>query len=249
MKKIIYALCSGLLAGALGTIANAQTFTFTANPVDSTTTGTEVKTADMTDYPYVEVVTYIQNTSSSAFSANWKLVSDTTDYPSGWKLTGICDNVSCYAVDSSWFINRPTKTTMDIAVDGTSLLDVRVYAPYTAANGTGVFKIMVSTLEAVDTAVFILNKATTGISTINVTDKRVNLYPNPTSNNLIVYADKNLGAARLDVISLTGARVTTALVAKEVTTINTSEMAKGIYTVKVVDEKGNLITTRKFTKD
>ncbi|MFT4061853.1 MAG: T9SS type A sorting domain-containing protein [Edaphocola sp.] len=221
--------------------ASAQDFTLRADTVTSTETSDLVHW--VTD-DSLNIYNRIFNTSSSPVIVYWQLI--LKDLPSDWKLYGICDNYLCRTATDPALLSFAIDSTDAIAVGDSSDLEPRLAVP---SIGVGVVKIRTFTDSDADTAVYLIYKGTAGIAAITVADKRVNLYPNPTGNDLIVYTDKNLGAARLDVVSLTGARVTSALVAKEVTTINTSEMAKGIYTVKVVDEKGNLITTRKFTKD
>jgi hypothetical protein len=206
---------------------------------------------------------HINNTSDSSLIFKWQLLSDSTEHPAGWLLTGICDNVVCrspysefyYHIEQTSFPILPGETNAN-----KTLLEARIYAPVGSANGIGVFRVKVRAFYSSDvsfanplqtkTVVFIVKKNVTGIATIPVDDKRVFLYPNPATNALQVYTDKTLNTQNISIININGAQsiVSTVEKGKETTNININSLAAGMYTVRIDDANGNMITTRKFVK-
>lgn len=243
-KKV---LTTAFITG-LAFASQAQDYTAFANPVDSTTNGTPVKTPEMEGYPYIELANHLTNITSSPLTVNWKIVS--VSIPGDWKVVGLCDNNTCYSDDAILNGTSTPPPTSPIAPGGNSLFDLRVYAPITGANGTGTVKVRTYTLSQVDTLVFIVNKTPTGISAIQLDDKRVSLYPNPATSMLQVYADKALNPQSISIVNIAGVQSITASIekGKEVTSININTLATGMYMVKVMDANGQMITTRKFTK-
>lgn len=245
-KKVLTA--AAFISG-LTFAAQAQDYTVFANPVDSTTTGTPVKTSEMENYPYLELANHLTNITAGPLTINWKVVS--VSIPSDWKVVGMCDNNTCYS-DSliAYGINTPPPTS-PIPAGGTSLFDLRIYAPMSGTSGTGIVKARTYTLGQVDTLVFIVNKTATSISTIQLDDKRVSLYPNPATSTLQVYADKTLNPKTISIIGVTGVQNRSIAVekGKEVTNVDINALATGMYMVRVTDVNGKIITSRKFTKN
>jgi hypothetical protein len=243
-KKV---LTTAFISG-LAFASQAQDYTVFANPVDSTTNGTPVKTPEMEGYPYIELANHLTNITSSPITINWKVVS--VSIPGDWKVVGLCDNNTCYSEEPILNGTNTPPATSPIAPAGNSLFDLRVYAPITGANGTGTVKVRTNTLSQVDTLVFIINKTATGISTIKLDDKRVSLYPNPATNMLQVYTDKALNPQSISIVNITGVQniATSIEKGKEVTNIDINALATGMYMVKVIDANGQMITTRKFVK-
>lgn len=247
MFKKLLTIATIVVAGST-VPAFAQDYSVFANPVDSTTGGTPVKTPEMEGYPYIELANHLTNITQSPVVIKWKVIS--VQIPSDWKVVGICDNNTCYSDDA--VINGVSEPppTQAIVPGGQSLFDLRMYAPYTASNGTGTVKIRTNTLSQVDTLIFIVNKTPTGISIIQADDKRVSLYPNPATNNLHIVADKALNAKSISIVSINGAQAMNIAVkaGTETTDVNINSLATGNYMVRINDASGNVITTRKFVK-
>jgi len=225
--------------------SKAQDYTVFANPVDSTTTGTPVKTPDMEGYPYIELVNHVTNITSNSLSITWKIIS--VEIPPDWKLVGICDNVNCFGDDNT--LNGLQHTTNPIAAGANGLFDARVYAPISGTVGTGTFKVRLSTLSQADTVVFRVNKTATGITTISMEDNRVSVYPNPAVGGAVkIFTSKELNASAISISNIAGQTVSTLKVAKgsELTDVNISELANGSYMINVSDDKGHLVTSRRL---
>lgn len=243
-KKLltVAALISGITFAA-----QAQDFSVFANPVDSTTSGTPVKTSEMEGYPYIELANHLTNVSSDSILVSWSVVS--VAIPTDWLLVGICDNINCFGDAAT--LGGAVHQTKKFGAGKQCLFDARVYAPITGANGTGTVKVAVNTLGQTDTLVFIVNKTPTSVHTILLDDKRVSLYPNPATSQLQVYADKVLNPAQITVYGINGAQSSLnipVIKGTEVTNIDINNFAAGIYMVRVTDATGKVITTRKFTK-
>ena len=245
IKKVLTA--AAFISG-LNFAAQAQDYSVFANPVDSTTAGTPVKTPEMENYPYIELVNHLTNITNSPISINWKVVS--VSIPNDWKVVGMCDNNTCYSDELILNGTNTPPPTSPIAPAGNSLFDLRIYVPVTGTSGTGIVKARTNTLGQADTLVFIVNKTGTSVSTIKLDDKRVSLYPNPATGILQVFVDKNLGANSISIMNITGAQslVAAAAKGKEVTHLDIHALAAGMYTVRINDVNGNTITTRKFVK-
>jgi hypothetical protein len=253
LKKLLSLLSIGLMLGAG---AHAQYFTIEDKLVEETTTGTALKTDD--DYPTIDMHTNLVNATANAFPIKWQLITDSTSHPLGWLVAGICDNIQCRTPYSPFYYGTVQESLPFPGVTPKCLIEARIYAPTVAANGTGTVKVRVWSFDATDTSIvtqadtitFKLTKGPVGISSIEMNDSRVSLYPNPATNNLTVYTDKSLNAAKLSVYSIIGRQQFAVSLekGKEVNNIDINRLAPGIYMMRLTDAQGNTVTTRKFTK-
>ncbi len=254
VKKLLGTLSLGLL---LSIGASAQVFTLSPNDtIEVTTTGQGEKTQEGYNNT-LNIEGHINNVSGAERVFRWKLLSDSTEHPEGWIVTGICDNFVCRLPYSAFYFHVEQET-LPVAAAGNSLLEARLYCPPPTGNGTGVIRIQVRALDLADTnivvqqdtLVIIVNKNPTGIGKITSDDKRVALYPNPASDNLQVYADKTLNPAQITVMNIAGVQQSVKNIekGKEVTNLSLNSLAAGLYMIRVTDNNGTLITTRKFAK-
>lgn len=217
-----------------------------------TTAGVTPYNGEPEGHEAVQVANYIRNISSQPFVAKWRnLSTDTTQNPTGWVLTGICDNIMCRGeYDPAWYFGGEQET---FAIDPgqTSLLEVRVYVPTTSPDATGIYEVEIKTPNQIDTAVFVITKdSRTGISAISLTDPQVSLYPNPLSYGatLNLYVNKRLNGEKAMIYNIIGQQKMEVPLSKELTSLNVSGLAHGIYLVKIINQSGKVITSRKFTK-
>lgn len=245
-KKIL--LTAMLFTGIAG-IAAAQDFTMTADTMSRDTSGSVAITPcgehSVIFYNYLN-----NNTGTTIPAYHWQII--VRNFPTGWYLCQLCDNNICR--DSSAVANN----FVDVQAGqiGTTpatrgQLEPAIMVPSTAANGVGVLRVEVWTDNTRDTATFIVNKTPTGISKIAVDDKRVNVYPNPANNTVLIYAEKSLNAANISIVSITGQTVYNKAfnANKEAENISISSLAKGTYMIRLTDDKGQLVTSRKFIKE
>jgi hypothetical protein len=262
-KKLLSILGLGLLVST-GVSAQYYSMSPANDTITVNTTGQGNYNSGENSYSNtIDLSFHINNSSDSSLTFKWQLLSDSTEHPAGWLLTGICDNVICRSPYSAFYYHEE-QTSFPILPGETNanktLLEARIYAPVGSADGIGVFRVKVRAFYSSDagfanplqtkTVVFIVKKNVTAIATIQADDKRVTLYPNPATNTLQVYADKNLNPQSISIMNISGAQsITTAVEkGKETTNININSLAAGIYTVRITDTNGNMITTRKFVK-
>lgn len=259
LKKLFTILSLGVI---FQTNTNAQEFTYmyglsTNDTVAISTPPMGEKTQEGNFINTLDIEAYIKNNSAASQIIKWTWVSDSTNAPTGWVLTGVCDNVNCRAAYSD-FYNHIEQSTSAIAVGDKSLFEPRIYCPASSANGVGYYRFKIRSFNASDLTTetgsdfytFIVTKTSTGISTISLKDSRVLVYPNPATNTLTVFTDKALNSSKASIIDVTGKVVLAANVAKgsEVTELNINQLAKGTYIVNVNNEKGELVTARQFVK-
>lgn len=253
LRKILLGIA---LAGVLNTqLSMAQVFEINPNPVSVFTTGTQEMDTSMED-PFVDyelLIAHVKNLTSDPLTLQWQLLTDSTAHPEGWVVIGICDNIVCRAPYSDFYYGE-TQTTNPIEPGDSSLLELRVYAPVSSPDGIGTMKVLVSSNDIgsaqSDTAVYILEKGGTRIDLIPVSDNRVNLYPNPAHTEITLYIDRNLQASRVEVYNIIGRKFhgVDLSTSSELTKLPISQLSNGIYMLRVLDETGKIITTRKFTK-
>jgi len=251
-RKASLLITSALLLSA--SFALAQSFEINPNPSYDTTSGVPPYNGSQGGHQYVEMKVDVKNISFNPITFSWRNITDTTQNPSGWILVGVCDNIQCRAEGGSWYFGDPQQSN---PVASGMVMDpkmaVHVYAPDNGPDGTGVYKIELSGGHQTDTAVFILTKnSNTGISAIQINDKRVSIYPNPIAADgmLQVYIDKNLHAANATIYNIIGRAQMTLPVAqnKELNAFNVNKLPAGLYILRLADQNGNIITSRKFSK-
>lgn len=80
------------------------------------------------------------------------------------------------------------------------------------------------------------------LSTIDLFSSHTILYPNPFSNSIIIDSGKkDEKVEKIEIYSTIGALVNSVTTKKEVTTVSTSNLAKGIYLIKLTSNSGNTI--------
>jgi hypothetical protein len=239
-KKLLVAIA--LLSG-VAVSSHAQNFTILASPIDST-----VHAAD-SDYQMYDILTNSSTTDSLALT--WQVISYSFPDNNTWKLTGMCDNNVCWG-DTGTLNGSITRTAYKIGPGKTCPFTAHFIVPATA--GVGTVKLKINSLGQIDTLVWVLNSVPnqTGVSIIKMNDNHVTIYPNPSANanSVFVYADKSLKATNVSVVNIVGQTVKTGSLSStsEVTELSTSDLSKGSYFIKLIDSKGQTITTRKFIK-
>lgn len=252
MSKILSLLVAGALLST--SYASAQDFTILEKPFEMSTTGCEPflnQQFEVKDY-VLGFQTHLKNISTVAtdsIQVEWTYLHDLTVQPSGWKVTGVCDNILCRAEDGVWFTGTPQKSDSFDNMHN-MLLEVNVYAPTNSADGIGTYHIEVKTPNQTDTAVFILTKTPLGISKTLVNNKSVAIFPNPATDVLNIYTDNKLKVSQISIYNIIGKELTTQTRNnnQEVSTLNIAQFAPGIYLIRFNDENGNVVATSKFTK-
>lgn len=260
LKKLLSFIGIGLLMGSYS--ASAQQFTFQQ---DTLKMCSDAGTAPHT-YPYaigdnwdnIEMHNYITNTSADTIIYKWKVIKSETFLPDGWSLFGFCDNYLCRAPFGPWWETGEEQTSNplfpgSLAPQQNRDFKALICAPSDKPNGTAIIRIRVAVANGqVDTATFMFTKPCNPTSVhdlLTSADTRVALYPNPAADRLNVFVDKELNASKIHVFNILGSKQMAATIAKEVSALDISALAPGMYVMRIEDKNGKLITTRKFAKN
>ena len=76
-------------------------------------------------------------------------------------------------------------------------------------------------------------------------DKSVDIYPNPANDFVVVYNYNTTGKRHIELQDMAGRIVRKQLASQVATRLETTNLASGVYLVKVVDEKGKIIRMEK----
>jgi len=184
----------------------------------------------------------------SAVSIQWAVISSTL--PNELMSTiGICDNSDCYGAAQVWPTSYRTST---YDADSTSPFDVAFDMSATPVGGPYVLRIRLRTsggggTDTVQT--YILNR-TPSTSVNNVKSAAdVTLYPNPATSSLNVLFDAASDIKSIAVYNIIGKQVSLFRPTDNAgASLNIENIPSGIYFVRLMNSHGDVVTTRKFTK-
>lgn len=250
MKKFLlgFISCLSLLSPA---IIKAQSFTTTADTVWGTITGTEVK--------YNNIVL----PSSTPVTIKWNVAA--TDFPADWLAPtafGICDGNTCrYNTQDTLLWRTASSTPGDVftcnypGAGGSMVFD---YSPNfgtgsgVTSNGTHYLSVFLSDgvpLGTTKIITFVISRGTTSTPTIKSGGEgNVMLYPNPANGEVNVVFDANADVKSVAIYNIIGKMMNVYKVAGNSANLNIENVPSGIYFLKLYNSKGNVVVTRKFTK-
>ncbi|MBS1645132.1 MAG: T9SS type A sorting domain-containing protein [Bacteroidetes bacterium] len=246
MKNVLLALSIALLPFS----GSAQSF-LTQSGTGDTMKASYMGGADMAVY------NTIKSASSTPVTITWKVTDSHLD--AGWAITGFCDNIQCYGNDATAF------PPLGELLNGGG--DVKVSNPYTSSYGD--FHALFTCASAAGGSsswlkvnandvsnfysrdlYFIAMKNPTGVTTTIVSSDDVTIYPNPAREAVNVLYNRNADVRSIAVFNLIGKmvgplyRTSSATSAK----IQLTDMPNGVYFIRLMNSKGNVVATRRFTK-
>lgn len=263
-KKIYTLLVGGLL---LSTAATAQQFVLDHDTValcDEIGSDPHPEEYELGDaWDNFEVANHLTNITETPIVYTWNVLPEETHIPEGWTLYGFCDNFLCRSPFENWVIGF--EQTSSELLPGTEGIDrtfkALICAPSDASDGQAIVRVRVQVTQVdgvevtdgqVDTATYTFTKPCgwTGVNTITIDDQRVSLYPNPANTILNVAATASLHASKLVIYDIIGRQQSSQVIDKNAnaTQIDISALAPGIYMMRLQDEQGAILTTRKFIK-
>lgn len=240
MKKTLYTI--GFLIFSLGwtfaqsdTLSAAEYTVFGSAVLDDPSTGPDDISA------YVDLV----NNSSENKLFTWQRT--ITNLPSGWRIA-VCDVNFCY---------DPSVSTEQFLQSGGDTSEMIVHAYPGGQPGSidenatlGTAEIQISVFETdnpdnEETITYLLTlDATT--STVDIQRNNLKVYPNPT-NNIFRISDNNL-IKSIQVMNVVGQKIfSSPLQNGEV--VSVAHLRKGMYLVKMLDEKNQIIKTVRLLKN
>lgn len=184
----------------------------------------------------------------SAVSIQWAVISHTlpTDL---MNTIGVCDNATCFGATDVWPTNFRTSTypagatgdfhvTMDLSV-------IPVGGPYVLR--VKLRNSAISTDTAIQT--YIINRtAATSVNNVR-SGNDVTLYPNPATSSINVLFDAASDIKSIAVYNIIGKQVSLFRPTDNAgASLNIENIPSGIYFVRLMNSHGDVVTTRKFTK-
>ncbi len=249
MRKIIFGFI-GFFAVCFTNLALGQGFTVQSDTVWITN-------------PSGSYFDKITNTTSSNIVLKWNVIA--SNFPPDWLYQigsnvglGVCDNHGCYAniigdtsIWNGYTSNGSTFITNDYAPGVLSDFHIVLSPTSTSSSGTYYLAINIQEDGAVSSSrrmVFVVTK-TTAVPTVNNPSNEVSLYPNPAYNEVNLVYDANADVKTIALYNIIGKviavyKVTTGNSAN----LNLENVPSGMYFAKLINAQGEIVNTRKFTK-
>ncbi len=252
MKKIL--LLSGLVLTMFGGRASAQTFVLAS--------ASDTIYASANSLGAVPGATdFIKNVSAShpGLVLKWTVIG--TNFPADWltqSAFGICDNNVCrYNVGDTSLWNNTTQvgttiTTAPYLIDSSMTFDLSLSLP-TASTGIHWVTVQIDdhslTPPYSRRVTFIISNGVTGVTPVTRSTDDVVLYPNPAKDEVNIVYDANADVKNIAVYNIIGKLVTVYKVtANNSANLDISNLSSGIYFVRLMNSRGGVVVTRKFTK-
>lgn len=242
MKKIF--ILFSIIAALSSTIVKAQSFSVTHDTINYSWPN---------GYPStIKIYDYIINpgaTPADSIYLKWKIIS--SDFPSDWiDNTGICDNNSCYSM-STVLASSGMNTSRAYHIGTTGDFHLQIFLATATTNGCyyatiRLYNVAVPTDSA--TATFIVCKVPTAVPTVKPAED-INIYPNPATSELNVVYDASADVKNIAVYNIIGKVMTVYKVTSNSSAnLNLENIPSGIYFVRLMNAHGQVVATRKFTK-
>ena len=251
MKKLITLIAGFLLlysAGVYAQVSSGGSFTVQHDTVNaSPPTGT---------YTALDAVSAV-GTGTTTVTIDWKVIS--SDFPADWvPVYSICDNSLCTVGAGLWTPSGGTLATKTsnpygVAVGLTPGGDFHMVLDFTNTVSTGCHYMTVrmnnhSVPTDTTTETYIICNTTTGVPTVSKADD-ILLYPNPAHDEVNIVYDANADVKNIAVYSIIGKVLAVYKVTNNSSAnLNLENIPSGIYFARLMNSQGNVVGTRKFTK-
>ncbi len=187
----------------------------------------------------------ITNSSNlSSLNITWE---GTLYAPSGWSVTGICDlvngssNGNCY----NWPIGQ---TPLTIPAGLSADFKVSVSNAAAANNSVCYFSLLIKSTGLPNKTIWYkMTKDPLGVNTINRVNDAVVIFPNPARDVVNIAIDPSMGASTMVISNLIGRTIGSYNVITGVQKIDMDNAPTGLYFLRVFDNQGKLLETKKFT--
>ena len=191
----------------------------------------------------------IVNSGSVGMKVIWRVTNH--DFPISWAGTnlGICDNETCYSNANDYLTNSNSNTSLFYAPMDTGLFDMQI--DLTSAT-PGSHYMFVNAKDSANTSdqknmKFIITKFTTGVVTVTRTEDNVVLYPNPVNDELNVLFN-DLDVKNIAVYNVIGKTMLVYKVSGNSAKMDIDKLPNGVYFVRLSDATGQVVATKRFTK-
>lgn len=208
---------------------------------------------------FANMINGVNNTSGGSLPIQWKVLS--SNFPTDWiPGVGICDNSNCFTGTGLWPSGTtpssgmwPSGNTYAATYGSAGLGDFHVNLDLTFASTLGTYYLRVRLNNAsvpTDTAVqtYIISKIPAAVPVIK-SENEVSIYPNPAINELNVVYEAGADVKTIAIYNIIGKvmavyRPTDNAGAK----LTLENIPSGIYFVRLMNTHGDILVTKKFTK-
>ena len=199
----------------------------------------------------------VTNRSDSNITLRWNVVA--TSFPSDWlteTALSICDDEQCRSNLSGQLWSGTSGTTYKplyyANASGDSIGDFHLLLNLTGVS-SGSHYITVrfahTPSSTVSTETFVINKWPTGVSNVNNAENDIVLYPNPAHDEVNIVYDPNNDIKNIVVYNIIGKALSVYKTTNNTSAnLNVENIPSGIYFVRLFNSHGDVVVTRKFTK-
>jgi hypothetical protein len=233
MKKFIYILMLPVL--------------FSANKMSAQSFSVPKDTVSTALYGYADVFDNITNLTTDTIRVTWRIINHTM--PQSWvdyASFGLCDNTNCY---DRTILSTGTQLTDTISANKQCLFKVQINSSSAMVTPGGPYYVAAELTHqsTVDTVVFAFYKWPSSVSKTAANKDEVTLYPNPAINDLNITFSKDLNVKNITVYNLVGKQVSNYRVSSDNAKLDLDKIPSGIYFVRLMDNNGHVVATRRFT--
>jgi hypothetical protein len=183
----------------------------------------------------------------------WRVISH--NLPPDWTVTGanlgICDNHLCY----NWGLLWPTVTKTSDTYSASSVHDFHlqislVNSSYHATTAGTYYVVVRLSSGTMDTnQVYAISYTPTAVASVSKSIDEVSLYPNPTANDINVVYNAAADIKTISVYSIIGkAMAIYKPISDNSANLSLENVPTGVYFVRLENSRGEIVATRKFTK-
>lgn len=252
MKKV-FTLFSLILM--FGVAANAQPFTVEGDTI------LVPNVAGGTVYPHDNIT----NKTANTLTISW-YVAD-CNFPDDWlnhSALGICDNTTCYTNLGNatsgvlWSSSTHSGNTFtcrtyyaNAAHDTTENFDLQLnLANATTGGVTRYIKVYLQDSASGYNKIitFLVTRVPVAVPQVVASVSDVILYPNPARDEVNVVFDASADVKSVAVYSIIGKMMTVYKVAGNSANLSIGDMPAGVYFLRLMNSEGNIVSTKKFTK-
>lgn len=230
MKRRLLTLITmlGLMSGT----AMAQTISVTKDTLWANSNG------------YVELKGYFVNETGTSMQVEWGVTANNLPASLTNNGFGICDNVTCYNYLGSDLSGTELSNSFTDSLEIKLQIDLSALPP-----GPDIYYMTVSGTDGqtTESMTFLLANFAAGIEAEKKKPESIRIFPNPASHELYVQLQQT-GVRQLAVYNLIGKAVSQHRVQGNQARLDLSTMPSGIYFLRMLDSKGKVVATRKFTK-
>ena len=189
----------------------------------------------------------------TAFLLVWRWSISETNFPSDWKSASkICNTDSCFSLS----VVSDTSYKRNLEVNEMDCISMKMN--FSALSSYGTYFVTIKLIadfeptypSQTSLVTYIVSRPPpAAIQTLNIPNE-ISLYPNPTSEKINLLFNADAHVSTVNIYNLTGEVTATLKVAEgsDYLNIDISDISKGFYIARILNNKGDLIAIKRFEK-